>query len=265
MNKNVVIDRGDRLEDEIEGFKLDAVDDEKNYTAARLRICRDPENHQPVLFYSQELSRNFKDPRDPFGKRHLIKVFTPGQLQAAADEVITGKFQDTILAHQKAIPDYSPLTDIHSSKMNLFIDENTAQFLEDVDVRMDGLSEDFQGIESVSASHFMEDIARDATQLKRELAHLQGKYAVIKEQLADEFEEYVDPKTVSDEVFGEALARENKASKHLVQSYLSIRERTQELEAQLGQFQAAVFNETATKIRLPRAVEVLPHAVAAAL
>jgi len=264
MNKNVVIDRGDRLEDEIEGFKLDAVDDEKNYTAARLRLCRDPENHQPVLFYSQELSRNFKDPRDPFGKRHLIKVFTPGQFAAAADEVVTGKFNETILAHKDAIPDYSPLTDIHSTKMNLFLDEDTAQFMEDVDVRMEGLSEDFQGIESISATSFMEDIARDATQLKRELAHLKGKYAVIKEQLADEFEEYVDPK-VSDEVFGEALAREGKVSPGLVQSYLSIRERMQELEAQLGQFQAAVFNETAPKIRLPRAVEVLPHAVAAAL
>jgi len=264
MNKNVVIDRGDRLEDEIEGFKLDAVDDEKNYTAARLRLCRDPENHQPVLFYSQELSRNFKDPRDPFGKRHLIKVFTPGQFQAAADETITGKFQDTILAHQKAIPDYSPLTDIHSAKMNLFLDEHTAQFLEDVDVRMDGLSEDFQGIESVSASPFMEDIARDATQIKRELAHLKGKYEVVKQQLADGFEEYVDPK-VSDEVFGEALAREGKVPQKLVQSYLSIRERMSELESQLGQFQAAVFNETATKIRLPRAVESLPPAMAVGL
>jgi len=258
MNKNVVIDRGDRLEDEIEGFKLDAVDDEKNYTAARLRVCRDPENHQPVLFYSQELSRNFRDQRDPFGKRHLIKVFTPGQFAAATDEVVTGKFQDTILAHQKAIPDYSPLTDIHSSKMNLFIDENTAQFLEDVDVRMDGLSEDFQGIESISATPFMEDIARDATQLKRELAHLKGKCAVVKEQLADEFQRYLDPKTVSDEVFGEALAREGKVPQKLVQSYLVLKERMQELESQLGQFQAAVFNETATKIRLPRADITLP-------
>jgi len=264
MNNNVVIDRGDRLEDDIEGFKLDAVDEEKNYTAARLRVCRDPENHQPVLFFSQELSRNFKDPRDPFGKRHLIKVFTPGQFQAAADETITGKFQDTILAHQKAIPDYSPLTDIHSAKMNLFLDEHTAQFLEDVDVRMDGLSEDFQGIESVSASPFMEDIARDATQIKRELAHLKGKYEVVKQQLADGFEEYVDPK-VSDEVFGEALAREGKVPQKLVQSYLSIRERMSELESQLGQFQAAVFNETATKIRLPRAVESLPPAMAVGL
>ena len=111
----------------------------------------------------------------------------------------------------------------------------------------------------------MEDIARDATQLKRELVHLKGKYAIIKQQLTDEFNEYVDPNTASDEVFGEALAREGKVPKHLVHSYLSIRERMQELEAQLGQFQAAVFNETAPKIRLPRAVEVLPHAVTAAL
>ena len=258
MNQNVVIDRPQRLEDEIEGFRLDAVDDEKNYTAARLRLCRDAESRQPVLFYSQELSRNFKDPQDPFGKRHLIRAFTPGQFQAAADEVVTGKFQDTILAHKGKVPDYSPLTDIHSTNMSLFLDEDTAQFLEDVDIRIDGLSEDFEGIESVSATPFLEDIARDATQLKRELAGLKGKYATVKEQLAAEFQEYVDPKSVSDEVFGEALAREGKVPAGLVQSYLSIRERMSELENQLGQFQAAVFNETAPRIRLPRAVELLP-------
>jgi hypothetical protein len=262
MNRNVIIDRGDRLEDEIEGFKLDSCDEEKNFTAARLRVCRDPQNHQPVLFYSQELSRNFKDPKDSFSKRHLIRAFTPGQFAAASDEVINGKYQDTILAHQKAIPDYSPLTDIHSSKMSLFMDDDTAQFLEDVDVRVDGLSEDFQGIESVSATAYMDDIARDATQIKRELAHLKGKYSVIKEEMADQFQEYVNPASVSDDVFGEALAREGKVSRSLVQSYFSIRDRMQELEAQLGQFQAAVFNETAPKIRLPRAIESLPPAMA---
>ncbi len=265
MNQNVMIDTPQRLEDEIEGFKLDAVDEEKNYTAARLRLCRNPENRQPVLFYNQELSRNFKNPQDPFGKRHLVRAFTPGQFQAGADEAVTGKFQDTILAHKGKIPDYSPLTDIHSTRMNLFVDEETCQFMEDSDIRIDGLAEDFQGIESVSATPFMDGIARDATQLKRELAGLKGKYEVVKEQLADEFQEYVDPKTASDEVFGEALARENNVPQHLVQSYLSIRERMSELESQLGQFQAAVFNETATKIRLPRAVESLSPAMAVGL
>lgn len=258
MNQNVVIDRADRLEDEIEGFKLDAVDDEKNYTAARLRVCRDPENQQPVLFYSQELSRNFKDPQDSFSKRHLLKAYTPGQFQASVDEVITGKFQDTILAHKGKIHDYSPLTDIHSDKMNLFLDEDTAQFMEDSDIRIDGLSEDFQGIESVSSTPFMDDIARDASQLKRELADIRGKYEVVKEQLADEFEEYLNPRTVSDEVFGEALARQGHMPQHLVQSYLSLRERMTELESQLGQFQSAVFSETSTRIRLPRADIALP-------
>ncbi len=258
MHPNVLIDLPQRLEDEIEGFKLDAVDEEKNYTAARLRLCRDSENRQPVLFYSQELSRNFKDPQDPFGRRHLVRAFAPGQFQAAADEVVTGKFQDTLLAHKQTIPDYSPLSDIHSTNMSLFLDEETAQFLEDVDVRMDGLSEDFQGIESVSTTPFLDDIARDATQLKRELAGLRGKFEVVKEQLADEFEEYLDPKTVSDEVFYETLAREGHLPQRLIQAHLSIRKRMQELEAQLGQVEAAVFAETAPKIRLPRAVELLP-------
>ncbi len=255
MKKNVVIDRPQRLEDEIEGFKLDAVDDEKNYTAARLRLCRDAESQEPVLFYSQELSRNFRDPRDAFGKRHLIRAFTPGQFAAAADEVVTSKFQDTILAHKPHIPDYSPLSDIHSTSMNLFIDEETAQFLEDVDVRIDGLAEDFQGIESVSATPFMDEVATDATRIKQEVAHLKGKLSVLKEQMALKFDEYVDPKTASEEVFSEILARTSKMPNELVQSYLAIRERLSKLEGQLGEVETVIFTETASKIRLPKVVE----------
>ena len=265
MYQNVVIDRSQRLEDDIEGFKLDAVDDEKNYTVARLRLCRDAQNQEPVLFFSQELSRNFKDPQDPFSKRHLIRAFVPGQFEAAADEAITAKFQDTLLAHKPAIPDYSPLSDIHSEKMSLFMDEETAQFLEDQEVRIDGLAEDFQGIESVSASPFMEGIASDASHLKQQLSQLQGQCAVIKGQMADSFEEYIDPMAVTEDVFAEALARETKLPKGLVQSYLAIREQMAHIQEQLGEFNAAVFSETASKIRLPRAVEMLPPVTALAI
>ena len=265
MNKNVIIDTPQRLEDEIEGHKLDAIDEEKNYTVARLRLCRDAQNHEPVLFYSQELSRNFKNPEDPFARRHLIRAFVPGQFEAAADEVIGAKFQDALLAHKSAIADYSPLSDIHSEKMSLFMDESTAQFLEDQEVRIDGLSEDFQSIESVSANSYMEGIAFDATQLKRELARLRGQLAVVKGQMADHFEEVIDPQSASEDVFAEALARQTKVPQGLVQSYLLIREQLSEIEGQLGEFDAAVFSETASKIRLPRAVEMLPTASALAI
>ncbi len=258
ITKNVIIDKPQRLEDEIEGFKLDAIDEEKNYTAARLRLCRDSQSHEPVLFYSQELSRNFKNPEDPFARRHLIRAFVPGQFEAAADEVITGKFQDALLAHKPAISDYSPLSDIHSEKMSLFMDEETAQFLEDQEIRIDGLSEDFQGIESVSANPYMEGIALDASQLKKELAKIKAQCAVIKGKMADHFEEPIEPNLISEDVFAEALARQTKVPQGLVQSYMLVREQMNEVEAQLGEFDAAVFSETASKIRLPKAVESFP-------
>ena len=84
MRENVIIDTPERLEDDIEDFKLDCVDEEKNYTAAKIKLCRDPEDDTPRIFYSQELARNFKDPQDKFGKRHLIKVFTPENITAVA-------------------------------------------------------------------------------------------------------------------------------------------------------------------------------------
>ena len=79
--KNVVIDIPDRIDQDIEDFKLDAIDDEKNYTASRIKLCRDPENEKPILFYSQELSRNFKNPNDPFSKTAHHQAFTPETLK----------------------------------------------------------------------------------------------------------------------------------------------------------------------------------------
>ena len=60
MKENVIIDIPERLEDDIEDWKLDCVDEEKNYTAAKIKLTRDPEDDTPRIFYSQELSRNFK-------------------------------------------------------------------------------------------------------------------------------------------------------------------------------------------------------------
>ncbi|TVL98086.1 MAG: hypothetical protein CV087_21800, partial [Candidatus Brocadia sp. WS118] len=220
--KNVIIDVPARIEDRIEDFKLDAVDEEHNYTAAKVKLCREPDSGSPVVFYSQELSRNFKNPNDRFNRRHLIKVFTPSNVTAVADNSLQQKFQDTILAFKPKIDDYSPLTDIHSQSMNLFMDEQTAQFLNDTGINIDGLGEDFQSIESVSATPYMEDVSFNANHFKTELRQLQARYLLIKEEMAKEFEDHIDPRMVSDEVFARALAQEN-VSQGYVQTYLNLR------------------------------------------
>ena len=247
---NVIIDKPDRLEDDIEEFKIDACEEEKNFTTSRIKICRDPDNEKPILFYTQQLSRNFKNPRDPFGKRHIIKAFTPSNFEAVGDTTLEKKFTDTILAHKSTIDDYSPLTDIHSQRMNLFLDEDTAVFLDDIGINIDGLSEDFQSIESVSASPFMEEIAGDAAKLKHELNEFRRDLILVKQQMADEFKSYLDPNLVGEDEFVEALAREN-VSAVLVKTYLSIKEKIKGLESQLGEVSAVVFKETASKIKLP--------------
>lgn len=256
--ENVIIDIPERIEDDIEDFKLDAVDDERNYTAAKIKLCRDPEDNKPLLFYSQELSRNFKDPADPFSKRHIIKVFTPSNHQAVADSVLEHKFTDTILAFKPKIQDYSPLSDIHSHGMNLFLDEDTATFMSDIGINIDGLGEDFQSIESVSSNSYLDDIAVDASHLKAELVNLNNKFIITKKQMADEFNEYIDPNTVDENVFTEALSHE-KVSQSLVQTYLSLKEQIQAIETQLGEVSSVVFNETKSKIRLPKLIEEKAH------
>jgi len=250
MMDNIVIDTPKRLDEDIEDFKIDAVDDEKNFTVSRVKLCREPDTDKSILFYTQELSRNFKNPRDPFGKRHIIKAFTPSNFEAVADTTLEKKFTDTILAHKNAIEDYSPLTDIHSQKMNLFLDEDTAVFLDDVGIRVDGLSEDFQSIESVSASPFMEEIAVDAAKLKQELYEFRRDLILVKQQMPDEIKHYLDPTVTTEDEFTEALAREN-VSTVLVKSYLSIKEKIKGLESQLGEVSNVVFKETAAKIKLP--------------
>lgn len=247
---NVIIDSPERIEDDIEGFKLDCIDDESNYTAAKLKLCRDPEHHRPLVFYSQELIRPFKEEQDPFSKRHIVKVFTPSNIEAVGDETLQKKFEDSILAHKKCIPDYRPLTDIHSQKMSLFMDDDTATFLEDSGIRISGLTDDFLSIETVSATPFMEEVGEDASRLKSRLSELRSRYLLVKEQMVDEFSIPCEPKTLSDDAFDTMLANE-KVSDRLVQTYLALKEQVQQIQSQLGEVENAIFSETAAKIKLP--------------
>ena len=254
MEKNVIIDVPERIDQDIEDFKIDAIDDEKNYTASRIKLCRDPEDESPILFYSQELSRNFKNPNDPFTKRHIIKTFTADNAEAVADVTVEHKFKDTLLAHKDFVWDYNPLSDIHSGSMNLFVDETTAGFLEDIGVRTEGMAEDFQSLESVEATPFMEDVSLDATRLKNELKDLSGRLWIVKDEMASEFDLWVDVKTLTDDAFEECLAVET-VSQGLVQTYLSLKEQIEALKAKLGEVNKTVFEETKSKIKLPKIIE----------
>jgi hypothetical protein len=254
MENNVIIDIPERIDQDIEDFKIDAIDDEKNYTTSRIKLCRDPDDESPILFYSQELSRNFKNPNDPFTKRHIIKTFTADNAEAVADVTVEHKFKDTLLAHKDFVWDYNPLSDIHSGSMNLFMDEDTAGLLEDIGVRTDGMAEDFQSLESVEATPFMEDISLDSTRLKNELKDLSGRLWIVKDEMASEFDLWVDVKTLTDDAFEECLAVET-VSQGLVQTYLSLKEQIDALKAKLGEVNMTVFEETKSKIKLPKIIE----------
>ena len=205
----------------------------KNFTAARLRLCRDPDTENPVIFYSQELNRNFKNPNDQFGKRHLLKTFTPSNALASADIALEHKFTDTILAHRKKIDDYSPLTDIHSNEMNLFIDDDTATYLSDVGVNVDGFGEDFQEMETVNATPFMEEVAIDAGRLKAELGYLRKELRLVKGKMAEEMNEEIDLLSMSEDKFNKILAM-HRISDALVQRYLALLDKIRNIEAQTG-------------------------------
>ena len=243
---NIIIDTPERLDNDIEEFKIDAVEDEKNFTSARLRVCRDVESNVPVLFYTQDLHRNFRKNGDPFSKRSVIRTFTGENAMASVDTALEKKFKDTVLAHQRSIRDYSPLTDIHSNEMSLFLDEETATYLSDVGVNIDGISEDFIGIESVSATPFMEDIANDVFSLKEQLSMLNSELASVKSHIADE---------IGIANIDESVLANHKVSDALVQKYLSVMERINTIKQQLGEASEVVFSETKTRIQLPHSLE----------
>ena len=127
--------------------------------------------------------------------------------------------------------------------------------MDDVGINVDGMGEDFQSIESVSASPFHEEVSYDSMHLKRELRSLDIKLSEVKRKMADEFGEYADPQIITDEEFNEKLANENISSS-LTQDYLSIVEQINGLKSQLGELSSAVFSEISTKIKLPKAMEL---------
>lgn len=246
--QNVIINTPNRIADNIENFRLDAIADEKNYTASRITLIHDDD--KPILFYSHKLNRSYRDPNDGYGGKEIIKAFTPSNFKAVADIVLEKKYTDTILAHKEHIRDYSPLTDIHSQKMNLFMDEDTAVFLSDIGINVDGLGEDFQSMESVASTAHMEEVSRSASELKRELNELQIKHCEIKEAMSDEFVECINPDTLSDEEFADQLAMETVPD-YLLQQYLSVTDEIRIIKSKLGQVNREVFNETKQIIKLP--------------
>jgi len=254
MENNLIINTPEKIEGDVEDFKMDCLDDEKNYTVAKIKLCRDIKNDKPLLFYSQDLTRNFRGETDPFGKKQILKVFTPSNHEAVADVALTKKFEDTVLAYKKKINDYSPKTDIFSDHMMLFLDEPTAEFISDIGINVEGLSEDFTEMESVEATPFLDDISADATRLKEELFFLKERMTVVKDQMADTFEEYSDPRKLSDDEFALCLARENIPD-GLVQKYLELKEQIDGVKGQLGEVNTVVFRETSTKIKLPERIK----------
>ena len=81
-----------------------------------------------------------------------------------------------------------------------------------------------------------------------------GKYLLIKQQMAGEFENYINPGELSDEDFSQALARE-KISQGYVQTYLALKEQINILKSKLGEVNSLVYNETTAKIKLPKLLE----------
>jgi hypothetical protein len=254
MKNNLIINTPEKIEGEMEDFKMDCLDDSKNFTVAKIKLCRDIKNDKPLLFYSQDLTRNFRGETDPFSKKQILKVFTPSNHEAVADVTLTKKFNDTVLAHRNKIRDYSPMTDISSQNMKLFMDEGTAEFISDIGINVDGLSEDFTEMESVEATPFLDDISVDATRLKGELTLLKERMIIVKNQMADTFEEYEDPLKISDDEFALCLARENIPD-GLVQQYLELKEQIDGVKGQLGEVNTVVFRETSTKIKLPERIK----------
>lgn len=251
MESKLVIHTPDKIDEEIEDFKLDSFEEGKNLTSARIKLTRDLDTEKPVLWYSQELVRNYRDPTDTFATRHILKPYTASNLEAAADETLSNKFQDTVLGYKRIVPDYAPLTDIESNSMKLFIDEDACQFMSDVGINIDGLGEDFSEIESVSATGYMEDISKNATKIKEELTFVERMMRGLKDQIAYELEEYVDPDKISDDEFSIRLSNEN-IPEHFVQQYLKLNEQLKDLKSRLGVVNSEVFSETSRLIKLPQ-------------
>ena len=128
------------------------------------------------------------------------------------------------------------------------------QFLSDTGINIDGLGEDFAGIETVSATPYMEDVSFNTSMLKKDLANLKAKFMLVKEEMAKEFEQNIDPRAVSDEVFANALAHE-MVSEGYVQTYLNLKEMVNQQEAKLAELNSIIFSETSQKIRLPKLLE----------
>ena len=247
----VVIDSPERIMQDVEEFRLDCLDREKNFTLSKLKLTRDPETEEPRLFYSQQLIRNFKDDDDPLNRKMFIKAFTPSNVDAAYDQTLDQKYTDSLLAYKPVIHDYNPLSDIHSHDMRLFMDDETATFLSDSDVSIDALKDDFLGIESVNATPYHVDLGHDTSRLKQELSSIESKMASLKMEMQKEFKNGINLAGLNNEEF-ENLIANNHSSSSPVQTYLSLKDRINSIKSRISELNEELITDTRLQVRLPR-------------
>ena len=246
-----VIDTPERIQQDVEEFRLDCLDREKNFTLSKLKLTRDPETEEPRLFYSQQLIRNFKDDDDPLNRKMFIKAFTPSNVDAVYDTTLDQKYTDSLLAYKPIISDYNPLSDIHSQEMRLFLDDETATFLSDSDVSIDALKEDFLGIESVHATPYHVDLGYDSSRLKQELSSIETEMASLKIEMRREFSNGINLAGLKDEEFERIIAN-NHSSSGLSQTYLSLKDRIDSIKSRIGELNEELITDTRLQVRLPR-------------
>jgi hypothetical protein len=252
MQSNLKVNREDKISQDIEDFKLNCLDEKKNYSTGKLKVTRDAKTEKPLLFYTQEMVRNNRAESDPFSHRQTIKIFSPSNLEAAADSALEFKYKDTLPGLKTSIPDYGAMTDISSSKMMLFADENTCEFMENVGISVESLGDDFTSIESVPASPFVEGISRDTTHLKQQLQVKKTQLDTVKSSIMDEVD--FDLSGLCDDEFHMRIVQE-KISDHLIQNYLWMREQVGSLEERIQTLNREVYKENSTKIKLPERIK----------
>ncbi len=161
-------------------FTIDAKKNGQNAIINKLSTVSS-ENGDTYLVRSRNIQRTVRAPGDGFAKAKLyspIKV-SDNAVAAATTIVQEKKVADTVLPYERNVREYNPETDILSDNNILVISRDAADIIEAVGWDVDGLSSEYERVESVAPNAYQSNIADDIVIIKRDIRDVMDRIAAL--------------------------------------------------------------------------------------
>ena len=203
------------------------------------------QNGETYLVRSRNIQRPIHNPSDTFSH---AKLYSPTKATSESIAAVTmvvqeKKVADTVLPYERNVKEYNPESDVVSDNNVLIVDRNAADMIENIGLNMEGISNEYEGIESIAPNVYQSNLVDDIVVIKRDIRDVMSRISMLMQyyrsrgELSGEVYSIRQLYSIENESLPVDLARELADFSGLYGKYMEL--------------QRVIINETAERIKIP--------------